>query len=261
MSYKVLDVNTYLGHWPFHPLPVKDAVGLLPAMDKAGVSASVVTPINSIFYKDCLAGFRETVSQIGESSRLFPLAVVNPDFPGWEDDLISMIDVGAVGIRLFPNYHAYSLLSEEVAHLINISSQASLPVVITFRVQDERSHHWLAKVPPLDSKSVSRAISNGKGARFILSSATWGELEALADIIDDSETLIEISHLKGPIFAVEKLCERFGTDRIIYGSGFPMWYFESTLLRVTMAEIPDCQKRKILYENAACAFNLEGENT
>jgi len=252
--YRVLDVNTYLGHWPFRSLPAGDAAGLLSHMGGSGISASIVTPMSSVFYKDCLAGFREMISQISSSDRLFPLAVVNPAFPGWEEDLASMVDMGAVGVRLFPNYHGYRPFHGEATRLIRIASEMSLPTVITFRIQDERSHHWLVKVPPLSVMDVKRAISAVEGARFILTNVTWAEVEALADIMDSSQTFVEISSLKGPIFAVERLLERLRADRIIYGSAFPMQYFECTLLRVTMAQVSDELKRKILYENAFRAF-------
>jgi len=59
---------------------------------------------------------------------------------------------------------------------------------------------------------------------------------------------IETSLLDTPD-AFELLIRKAGSTRIIFGSGIPLTYFESSYLMVEKADIPEGDKERILYYN------------
>ena len=103
----IIDVNAYLGHWPFRQLRHNTASGLLKLMDKNGIDKAIVSSINAIFYKNCHSGNEELAAETkAHRDRLIPFATLNPEYPGWEDDLKHCHeDFGMTGLRLLPHYH------------------------------------------------------------------------------------------------------------------------------------------------------------
>lgn len=48
----LLDINAYVGHWPFKQLQYNTCSKLLDRMNKFGVAVSVISNLNGIFYKN-----------------------------------------------------------------------------------------------------------------------------------------------------------------------------------------------------------------
>jgi len=254
---KTIDVNTYVGHWPFRRIQPAGAKGLLSILDRTKTEIGLATPMQGIFYKDCLEGLREMLEEIEEyRSRLWPLAVINPAFPGWEEDFAVSIDrLGARGLRLFPNYHGYSLDDASAQALLRETEARGLPVMISVRIRDERSHHWLVKVPAVPVAEIDRMLTALPDLKVILGNALWNELDALADHLTDRvNTFAEMSHFKSPMFIVEEFVRRFGAERLLYGSAAPLHYPEAQWLRVIRAEVSDEEKEEILGGNASALF-------
>jgi hypothetical protein len=113
-------MNSYIGNWPFRRLPYRTAEDIRKLMDRTETQAALVTPMAAIFYKDCLSAVQELRDDLDRhpTAPLWPVAVVNPAFPGWQVDLAIMIDqFGCVAVRLFPNYHNYRLTDPQAAAL------------------------------------------------------------------------------------------------------------------------------------------------
>ena len=91
--------------------------------------------------------------------------------------------------------------------------------------------------------------------KVIVGNALWNELDALAEhLTNRADTFAEMSHFKSPMFIVEEFVDRFGAERLLYGSAAPLHYPEAQWLRVTRAEVSDEEKEKILGGNAAALF-------
>lgn len=252
-----IDVNTYVGHWPFRRIQPAGAKGLISILDRTKTEVALATPMHGIFYKDCLEGMREMLEEIEEyGSRLWPLTVINPAFPGWEEDFILSVEqLGARGLRLFPNYHGYSLDDGAAKALLREAEARELPTMISVRIRDERSHHWLVKVPSVPVEEIDRMLTAFPALKVIVGNALWNELDALAEhLTNRADTFAEMSHFKSPMFIVEEFVDRFGAERLLYGSAAPLHYPEAQWLRVTRAEVSDEEKEKILGGNAAALF-------
>jgi uncharacterized protein len=48
---------------------------------------------------------------------------------------------------------------------------------------------------------------------------------------------------------IKSLVETYGSDRLLYGSGFPDAYFGSAMLMIEQADIPQKNKKAIAGEN------------
>ena len=45
----IIDVNTYIGHWPFRQVLDSTPEGLINLMDKSGIDMACVSNLNAIF--------------------------------------------------------------------------------------------------------------------------------------------------------------------------------------------------------------------
>jgi len=254
----IIDANTWIGHWPFRRLRLADAAGLGRLLDRTGTGLALVSPLSGPFYRDCLTAVEEMLEDGSwDAARFRPVAVVNPHFPGWEEDLRTMAtSMGCVALRLIPNYHDYSLHSDEAVQAATVATDLGLPVIVTARMYDERSHHPRMYVPPVPMEEVRYLMRMVPEARYLLSQVTFPEASSLLsemDLVADAGW--EMSY-KPPAFMVERVVSELGGERLFYGSGAVLQYPESLLLPVQQAPIDDAARQAILGGNARRLFEL-----
>lgn len=251
---RVWDVGTFVGEWPFYPLPGTHLEDLRKEMEALGVERAFVSSVRCAFYKDL---WPENLRLLrGAGGWLRVLACVNPAFPGWREDLRESRDMGCAGVRAFPSYHGFSPDDPEGIRLLEACADAGLPVFITFRIRDERSHPPASFVPPVDSKSVARALDAVPGAKVVLSLVRLHEALAVADSAKDPGNLfVEVSGIQGPMSWASDLKEAFPAGNILFGSAMLIQYPYPALLKVVENEdLSEGEKQAVLRENALRLF-------
>lgn len=144
----LLDINAYVGHWPFKKLRYNTCGELLERMNRFGIDVSVVTSLNGIFYKNTQSANEELYGEISSDSsfrgRFIPFAIINPIYAGWKDDFeISVNRLGMKGLRLFPQYHDYDITDPALIELVKMARDRGLPVAFDVRMVDSRQKSWL----------------------------------------------------------------------------------------------------------------------
>lgn len=250
----IIDINAYLGHWPFRQLRHNTAGDLLKLMDKHGIDKAIVSFINAIFYKDCHAGNIELATEANKhSDRLILFATLNPQYPGWKDDLKQCYEeFGMSGIRIFPHYHNYKLDSEISRDIINLATEMKMPVAMPMRVVDRRQRHWLDSVDDLSLSEIEKTIKECPEAKFIILNGRGFQNSALVkdEKLKSASFLIEISRLSVVLQEeIPKLIETIGPEKIAFGTGVPFSYPTPALLKMQILNASEQIKDKILWEN------------
>ncbi len=252
----IVDFFTGIGNWPFRKLKYGQPDQLIELLDREDIDRAVVYSITSILAKDCMEGNREVAESYPE--RIIPFAVINPAFPGWEKDFrICFDEMGFRGLRLFPTYHGYDLNDICFSEIIVAAKEKSIPVALAVRVEDERQHHWLMKVPSLDLIAAVEAIGKYPEATFILSGAKYPELCLIKESLQQCDNwYFDIGRMQGrhsspgSVEVIVRAVEDFGAERMLYGSNAPFQYVKSSLLKVQNASISDEEREMILSGNA-----------
>src|SRR5687767_9188776 len=65
----LLDINAYVGHWPFKQLKHNTCSLLLERMNKFGVDVSIISNLNAVFYKNTQSGNEELYDEINSDPR------------------------------------------------------------------------------------------------------------------------------------------------------------------------------------------------
>ncbi len=160
----IIDMNTYLGHWPFRRLRHNTAAALVELMNEKGIDHACVSSASAIFYKNSQAGNEELAEDIEpHRDRLIPFAVINPTYADWQHDLdVCVNDFGVKGLRLYPNYHNYALSDACCHELIRLATERELIVSIPIRQIDQRQRHWLIEIPDVALADIAAQAFRGR---------------------------------------------------------------------------------------------------
>jgi predicted TIM-barrel fold metal-dependent hydrolase len=258
-SAAAVDVNAYLGAWPFRRLSHTTPDALLRKMDAVGIECAVVSRLENVFYKNVLAGNRDLHALVKDHrDRFIPAYTINPGYPGWEDDLRICVDeLGLRYVRLHPNYHRYHPLAPDCVGLLERAQELGLVMLLALAMEDERLHHWLAMVQDVAPADVSEAVNAFPGVRFLLTTGTFRQLADVWQRVDDTRNLyVENSRVQGPVGDVDRLCRLMGADHVLFGSNLPLYHPESARLSIDHAALDDATKRLLLFDNARRLFEL-----
>ena len=262
----IIDFFAGIGDWSFRKLKHRTADKMVDLLKKEGIDKAVIYSIYSILAKDCMEGnleISEAASQYPEI--IIPYAVINPAFPGWKRDFETCFDgMGFKGLRLFPTYHGYDFEDSCFSEIMAATEKKKIPVVLSVRIEDERQHHWLMKVPPLNIKSVAKVISDFPKIPFIISGASYSELLNEKEILlQNNNWFFDIARMQGrndnqgAVEVVVRAINDFGAERMLFGSNAPFQYVKSSLLKVQNASICEKEKLLILSENARKLLDIK----
>lgn len=257
----VIDVNAYIGDWPFRPLRQRTPAAVRRALERAGFTRALVSPLAAIFRQECASANSEMMRGTRRAREFFiPVPAFNPSYSGWHGDLQAAVAAGAPGIRLFPNYHAYSLDDAMIREAIAQAGSAGLAIFISLRMQDERHHHPRMMVPAVPTEEVAGLAQALPQARIIPCMARYAEVTALLDATSeappDAGVFADLSGVQGPVGCVELLAARYGAGRLLTGTGAPLQYPLPAVAKVHAAELDSAYKERILGGNAAALCGL-----
>ena len=252
----IVDTNAYLGSYAFRQLRHNTADGLLRLMDEKGIDQAMVSSAAAITYRNGQPGNEEVAAATrAHRDRLIPLAVINPFYAGWQDDLaICHEEFGMRGLRLYPKWHNYALWDRSCLDLIGQATERNLLVSIPVRVEDYRQRSWLVDIPDVPLDEIVTLVRACPKARFILLNGIGytGSLLGRADNGLPANYSIEISRLSATLAnEIAALVSRLGAERVVFGTGMPFKYPDPALVKLEVLDLSPEAKEKIRGTNAA----------
>ena len=240
----LIDINAYVGHWPFQQLKYNTCETLLQRMNKYGVDVSVISNLNGIFYKNTQSAneelFDEIKSKRNFSDRFIQFAVINPIYAGWKDDLdICMKKMGVKGVRMYPKYHDYDILDPASVELVKRSRDYGLPVAFNLRMVDSRQRSWMdidyvVGTPKKEwtLKNILPIIEEVPDAKYmILNLANGAKLtDEEMKTLQGSNVLIDTSGRA--ITNMGDFLTSYGKDKFAFGTHAPILDYVSGQLRI-----------------------------
>jgi predicted TIM-barrel fold metal-dependent hydrolase len=257
----LIDVNAYIGHWPFRELRHNTAAALVRLMDRKAIDVACVSNASAILYKNPQTANEELARQVRRhGDRLIPFAVINPTYADWEHDLaVCSEELGCRGLRLYPGYHNYDLADACCAELVSAATERGLPISIPIRATDRRQRHCLVDVPDVPLDAIASLEARHPKARFILLNGIGYPGSALGkpDNGLPRNYFIEISRLSAVLQSeIRRLIDVLGAGRLVFGTGMCFKYPDPPLLKLEVLEATRAQKERIRWRNAAKLLGL-----
>lgn len=249
----LFDANLFCGSYPFRKLPGQSAESLAEVIAAARLSRCVLTPFESIFYRQPLEGLKPWLDAACTLpfKPLYWLAV-NPLMPAWQRDLEAARRFSAVaGIRLFPRYHGYGLDHPALAEVAAAASSLLMPINLTARLLDDRLHPYpLRADDPLAMETVVELLQRSSQAPWVLSMFTMAELAVAAPMLSQNPNLyFDIGCSKPFEFWEDDIRALGAPSQIIYGTGAPLYYHLGNRISLSRSGFTATEKQAIFTGN------------
>jgi predicted TIM-barrel fold metal-dependent hydrolase len=249
----IIDVNVSLSRWPFRRLAGDEPGALVVKLRKQNVVQAWAGSFDGIFHKD-LGGVNARLAQDCRrygGGLLLPFGSINPKLPDWQEDLRRCHEEHRMaGIRLHPNYHGYKLDDADFRELLKLAAARKLVVQLALCMEDERTQHPLMRVPPVDIAPLAAVAASERNLRLvILNCMPTFPLERLRPLASAGEVYFDFAMVER-VGAVNRLAAQVSLARVVFGSNYPLYYFESALLKVQESGLAAPQAKAVFEENA-----------
>ena len=255
----LIDINTWVGMWPFRHLENATVPGLLKRMDRKGIDHAAVAHAGAIMYRDPHPANEELAHQVRRhTDRLLPMATLRPGNPGWEEDLRRCHeDLGCVGLRLYPQYHEYELTDPAALDLLDAAHERGLVIQVPQRVEDRRTRHPWDIARDLSGDEIVRALR-------IRPQVKWMVLNALGlpvgDLPEDGNFVIDISRMTAVLQRnMQSLLDAAGNDKLAFGTGMVFKAADPALLKLEILDRGKRVREGIAWRNAAKMLGLKAK--
>jgi hypothetical protein len=249
----MIDTNLHLSRWPFRRLADDETPALVARLQAAGVTQAWAGSFDALLHRDLSAVNRRVADECAKlgAGILLPVGSVNPSLPDWQEDLRRCVEEhGMRVIRLYPNYHGYALDDARFAAVLDAAGERRLIVQLAQQMEDERTHHPLMKVPPVDMTPLPGLLGARPQLRLALLNALMlYRAEALSRVIGAGQVWCEIATLEG-VAGLEKLLKSVPYERVLFGSHTPFFNHRAAVLKLEESELAEPVRRAIAEENA-----------
>jgi predicted TIM-barrel fold metal-dependent hydrolase len=154
------------------------------------------------------------------------------------------------GIRLHPSYHGYRPDDPAFRELLRLAAGRKLIVQVALCMEDERTQHPLMSVPYVDAALLAEAAAGEPQLRLVvLNCYPQLRIETLGKVSAAGQVWFDIAMVERT-GAVNRLADVVSFPRVLFGSNYPLFYFESALLKVQESGLTEAQTRAVSEENA-----------
>ncbi len=186
------------------------------------------------------------------SNEFIGFGTIHPDFEDIPAEVNRIIDLGLYGIKIHSDFQHFAL-DDEKAFPIYESAKGKLPIL--FHIGDRNtdfSHpKKLRKIHDIFPDLTIIAAHLG-------GYSVWDEGDKYLAGLDgniyfDVSSALEFMDLN----QAKRIILKHGTDRILFGSDFPMHDPKNTLRLLESLKLSDSDMEKILYKNAENLLNIK----
>lgn len=242
MKMEFFDVNVWIGKFMNDEKKISvSSEELIEKMKSLNIKKAIVYHISQ---RDVHPDFGNMtlIKEISDKEELFGILTLLP-FQTDELKIYSFKELKEkkiVGFNFFPKKHNYIIDKITFGEFFEEIEERKFPIFFDimsgFSVDFKDLYSLLKDFPKLVCILCNPGIWNTD--RY-----TWPLLEKFENVYLESSLL---SLNEG---SLEETVKKFGSDRILFGSGFPERYFESSILQLVHSEIEKKDKEKIAFKN------------
>ncbi len=236
----LLDVNAFIGEYPFRKVPGESVDELLAAMDRVGIQEAWVSYLPAVFWRDPMEGNALLYAALADSHRLRPVPAVHPGLPTWRSHLDEALRRGVSALRCDPIFYALDPKSTEMSRFLEACGSAGMPVLMAVRLEDSRQRHANDCAGDLTPWHIRAFLRRDPAVRILVTGADRGFIEQVhfGSTPRESERVWwDISWIWGPPEDdLATLLETVGVDRFVFGTGQPLRLPEAALAKLDLID-------------------------
>lgn len=219
---------------------------LLAESAAAGISKTVVHSVATA--KEQVHSINRFLGSWTGNAALHPFGTLHPDMEAGElrEEMAHVLEEGLHGIKLHPDCQRFAADGKRGRRMMDAVAEAAPGFVVLLHAGDPRfdcSHPRQIAALAKDYPELTFLAAHFGGWN------EWdgvGVYEGLQNVyFDTSSTLPYLARDKA-----EALIRRFGADRFLFATDYPMWDTSEELARFNTLDLTDSDRRAILSENA-----------
>jgi len=249
-----VDVDAFLGAYPFRRVPATSPGALLRAMDRVEVDEAWVSHLPSVFWRAPAEGNAWLYETAARERRLRPVPAVHPGLPGWEDVLGDATARGVPAVRCDPTCYGLDPGGAEMRVLAAACGAARLPLLLAVRLEDARQRHPGDRAPELPAAAVRALIRSDGDVRLVVTHADRGFIEEVhfgSTLEEAARIWWDIAWVWGPPEDhLETLLATVGVDRFVFGTGQPLRIPEASVAKLDLLDLTVAERAGIESQNA-----------
>lgn len=266
----IIDLNAWLGSWPFRSLRDNTPETLVARLDRCGIDQAAVSSVEGILHRNVQPANERLAADVAPfADRLIPMATINPMYVKWEDDLARCHEsLGMKGVRLFPNYHGYKVNSQEARRVVSACAERNLAVFIPQRIEDHRQRHWMdSAADPLSLSEIAALISEVPDATVVITNARGLSRSPLmrADLRGGSwyvdlslaEVHYVLHHSAERMTELARFIEDGGADHLVFGTHLPFSYAGAAMVKRRVLPVDDEALEAISHRRALKILGMQ----
>ena len=248
-----IDVNAFLGAYPYRRVPGTAPDAVLRAMERVGIDEAWVTHLPGLFWQAPPEGNAWLYETTARERRLKPVPAVHPGLAGWEEVLGEAVDRGAPAVRCDPTYCGLDPAGAEMRVLTAACGAADVPLVMGVRLEDGRQRHPNDRAAELPAAAVRALIRSDDAVRLVVTHAD----RAFVEGVHFGSTPEEAARIWWDICCIwgppedhlETLLGTVGVGRFVFGTGQPLRIPDTSVAKLDLAELSDAQRSAIECDN------------
>ena len=249
----MIDVNCFLGAYPFHAGVEATADTLLARMDRIGVDVGWVSHLSAVFWRDPTEGNAALV-EAASAPRLRPVFAVHPGFAGWELVLDEAVRAQGPCVRADPMFYGIEPAGAEMVAVANGCAERGLPLLMAVKLEDLRQRHPNDSAGDLPPWAVRTLMRRHPELKLLITHADRDFIEQVhfgSTPAEASRILWDISWIWGPPEDhLALLLETVGIDRFCFGTATPMRLAENAVAKLDLLDISRADRLAIEHGNA-----------
>lgn len=251
-----IDVNCFLGAYPYRRVPGTSPEALLRAMDRVTIEQAWVSHLPSVFWRDPAEGNEWLLETAGRYERFQPIPAVHPGLQGWEEVVAGAAGVGAPAVRSDPMYYGLDPSGAEMKALVSRCAEEQVPLLLAVRLEDARQRHPNDRAGELPPWAV-RALVRHAEVRLVITHADRPFVEEVhfgSTPAESARIWWDICWIWGPPEDhLEGLLQTIGPARFLFGTGQPLRIPENAVAKLDLLDLDAADREAIESGNAGAA--------
>ena len=244
----MIDVNAFLGRYPYRRAPGGSPQVLLEAMDRLGITEAWISNLSAIFWRDPTEGNELLYSAVAQRPRLRPVPAAHPALANWREVLDEARRQQAPAVRTDPGYYGEDPAGSGMRALAQGCADAGMPLLMAVRLEDGRQRHPHDRAPELGPHDVRALIRCHPRLRLLITHADREFIEQVhfgSTPEEAARILWDICWIWGPPEDhLALLLSTIGPARFAFGTGMPLRIPETSVAKLDLLTLtPDDRGR------------------
>jgi uncharacterized protein len=249
-----IDVNAFVGSYPWRKVPGTTTSDLLVAMDRVGIDRSWISHLPGVFWRDPTEGNAWLYETAARNPRLSPVPAIHPGLAHWQEVVADARKRGAPAVRADPTFYGIDPCGFAMRELAAACGSHDTPLLLSVRFEDGRQRHANDRADELPPWAVRALVRSDPHVRLIITHADRNFIEEVhfgSTPEEASRIWWDICWIWGPPEDhLETLLGTMGPARFLFGTGQPLRIPENSIAKLDLLDLADRDRSAIESDNA-----------